>query len=153
MANAPQPGTANLLDVLQIRAMMQNQYTNFAGVESLWVPHTVRRGNTTGFAAPRWYQVNVSGGTVAPNLPQAATWDPDAANVIAPLHAQPGARPRGQPGARLQHVQQHRDFPSIKYAGRLAGDPVNTFSLTEQTLFAGTASQTGTAPAGATTAP
>jgi len=45
--------------------MMQNQYTNLGGVESLWVPHTVRRANTTGFAAPRWYQVNVTGGTVA----------------------------------------------------------------------------------------
>src|SRR5207253_5146391 len=53
--NAPQPGTATLLDVLQIRAMVQNQYTNFAGTESLWAPHTVRRGNTSGFAAPRWY--------------------------------------------------------------------------------------------------
>src|SRR4029079_17256855 len=80
VANASTPG--NSLDVLQIRAMVQNQYTNFAGVESLWVPHTVRRANTTGFAAPRWYQVNVSGGTVAATIPQAATWDPDAANVI-----------------------------------------------------------------------
>ena len=36
------------------------------------------------------------------------------------------------------------EFPSIKYAGRLAGDPVNTFSKTEQVMFTGTASQTGT---------
>src|SRR5205814_10690569 len=64
VANAPQPGTGTLLDVLQIRAMVQNQYTNFGGTESLWLPHTVRRANTTGFAAPRWYQVNVTGGTV-----------------------------------------------------------------------------------------
>src|SRR5207244_554313 len=35
-------------------------------------------------------------------------------------------------------------FPSMAYAGRLAADPVNTFSLTEQTFFTGTASQTGT---------
>jgi len=35
------------------------------------------------------------------------------------------------------------EFPSIKYAGRLAGDPINTFSQTEQTFFTGTASQTG----------
>ena len=33
-------------------------------------------------------------------------------------------------------------FPSIKYAGRLAADPINTFSQTEQILFTGTASQT-----------
>jgi hypothetical protein len=35
-------------------------------------------------------------------------------------------------------------FPSIRYAGRLATDPVNTFSQTEQTLFAGSGSQTNT---------
>ncbi len=33
--------------------------------------------------------------------------------------------------------------PQIKYAGRLAGDPVNTFSQTEQTLIDGTGSQAG----------
>src|SRR5204863_141820 len=82
VANAAQPGTATLLDVLQLRAMVQNQYTNFGGTESLWLPHTVRRANTTGFAAPRWYQVNVTGGTVAASIPQAATWDPNGANVI-----------------------------------------------------------------------
>ena len=33
--------------------------------------------------------------------------------------------------------------PQIKYAGRLAGDPINTFSQTEQTLIDGTGSQSG----------
>jgi len=145
VANAGQPGTATLLDVLQIRAMVQNQYTNFGGTESLWAPHTVRRGNTTGLAAPRWYQVNVTGGTVNLSLPQATTWDPDAANVIN----------RFMPSLALDRAGNMAlgystsftgatDFPSIKYAGRLSTDPVNTFSLTEQLFFAGTASQTGT---------
>src|SRR5690242_5153189 len=48
--NAPSLG-GNDLDVLQIRAMMQNQYSNISGAESLWTTHTVRRANTTGFAA------------------------------------------------------------------------------------------------------
>jgi hypothetical protein len=143
VANAAQPGTATLLDVLQIRAMVQNQYTNFSGTESLWIPHTVRRGNTTGFAAPRWYQADVTGGNVAPNLVQATTWDPDAANVIN----------RFMPSLALDRagnmlmgysVSSGTVFPSIRYAGRLAADPINTFSLTEQTFFNGTASQTGT---------
>src|SRR5258707_13737251 len=43
----------NALDVLQIRAMMQNQYTNIGGVEPVWISHTARRGNTARFAAPR----------------------------------------------------------------------------------------------------
>ena len=33
--------------------------------------------------------------------------------------------------------------PKIAYAGRLAGDPINTFSQGEQTLIAGTGTQTG----------
>ena len=145
VANAAQPGTATLLDVLQIRAMVQNQYTNFGGTESLWLPHTVRRGNTTGFAAPRWYQVDVTGGNVNANIPQAATWDPDGANVIN----------RFMPSLALDRAGNMAmgystsngtapNFPSIKYAGRLAADPINTFSQTEQTFFIGTASQTGT---------
>src|SRR5439155_10016961 len=39
--------------------------------------------------------------------------------------------------------------PSIMYAGRLATDPVNTFSQTEQTLFAGGGSQSGNCGASA----
>ncbi|HWM89561.1 MAG TPA: carboxypeptidase regulatory-like domain-containing protein [Thermoanaerobaculia bacterium] len=146
VANAPQPGTAQLLDVLQIRAMMQNQYTNFGGVESLWNTHTVRRQNTTGFAAPRWYQVDVTGGTVAANLPQAATWDPDAANVIHRFMPSLALDRAGNLALGYSTSNNAApNFPSIKYAGRLAADPVNTFSLTEQTMFAGTASQTTSA--------
>ena len=142
VANAPQPGTATLLDVLQIRAMVQNEYTNLAGTESLWVPHTVRRANTTGFAAPRWYQVDVTGGTVAANLPQATTWDPDAANVIH-RYMPSLALDRAGNMAMGYTTSSSTEFPSMRYAGRLSTDPVNTFSQTEQTLFAGTASQTG----------
>jgi hypothetical protein len=143
-ANVPQSGTAQLLDTLSNRAMVQNQYSNFAGTESLWVPHTVRRGNTTGFAAPRWYQVDVTGGAVAANIPQAATWDPDAANV---MHRwMPSlAVDRGGNMAMLYSTSSSTTFPSIKYAGRLSIDPINTFSQTEQTLLAGTASQTSSA--------
>ena len=139
--NAPSLG-GNSLDVLAIRAMMQSQYTNIGGQESLWTAHTVRRQNTSGFAAPRWYQVNVTGGTVAANLPQAATWDPDGANVFY----------RFTPSVAVDHagdmamgysVSNSTTKPAISYAGRLAGDPVNTFSQTEQLLIQGTGTQSG----------
>ena len=142
-ANAAQPGTAQLLDVLATRAMVQNQYTNFGGTESLWVPHTVRRGNTTGLAAPRWYQADVTGGTVAANLPQATTWDPDGANVNNRFMPSLALDRAGNLAMGYSMSNGTTVFPSIMYAGRLAGDPANTFSLTEQTFFTGTASQTG----------
>src|SRR5436190_3733665 len=67
-----QSQAGNNLDTLGIRAMMQNQYTKVGVTESLWASHTVRRF-LNGLAAPRCYQVDVTGGTVNANLPQAAT--------------------------------------------------------------------------------
>jgi hypothetical protein len=139
--NAPSLG-GNSLDVMQIRAMMQNQYSNVGGVESIWATHTVRRGDTTGFAAPRWYQVNVTGGTVASNLVQAATWDPDGANVMYRF-APSLAIDRAGNMALGYSTSSSTTKPAIKYAGRLAGDPVNTLGQTEQVLIQGTGTQTG----------
>src|SRR5258705_2664470 len=139
--NAPSLG-GNSLDVLQIRAMMQNQYSNIGGAESLWTTHTVRRGNTTGFAAPRWYQVDVSGGNVATNLPQAATWDPDGANFIHRFMPSLAVDRTGKQALGYS-TSSSTTKPAIKYAGRLATDPINTLSQTEQVLIQGTGTQTG----------
>jgi hypothetical protein len=141
VANAPSLGGSSL-DVLQIRAMMQNQYSNIGGAESLWTTHTVRRGNTTGFAAPRWYQVNVTGGTVAANILQAATWDPDAANVMHRFIPSLAVDRMGDLALGYS-TSSSTTKPAIKYAGRLASDPVNTFSQTEQLLIQGTGTQVG----------
>jgi Carboxypeptidase regulatory-like domain len=139
--NAPQQGTGQMIDTLSIRAMVQNTYTNIGGVESLWVPHTVRRANTSGFAAPRWYQVTVTGGTINGTIPQAATWDPDAANVMHRFMPSLAVDRAGNL-AMGYSTSSSTSFPSIKYAGRLSTDPPGTFGQTEQTMFAGTASQT-----------
>ena len=147
MPNALSQG-GNSLDVLQIRAMMQNQYTNLGGVESLWATHTVRRGDTTGFAAPRWYQVDVTGGTVAANIPQAATWDPDGANVISRFMPSLAVDRAGDMALGYS-TSSSTTKPALKYAGRLAADPVNTLSQTEQLLIQGTGTQTGNCGASA----
>jgi len=57
--------------------MMQNQYSNISGAESLWLTHTVRNSTTAGISAARWYQLDVTGGTVAANTTQAANHEPD----------------------------------------------------------------------------
>ena len=138
--NAPSQG-GNSLDVLQIRAMMQNQYTNIGGVESLWATHTVRRGDATGFAAPRFYQIPVTGGTVGAAI-QAATFDPDGANVM--YRFMPSlAVDRAGNMALGYSTSSSTTKPAIKYAGRLATDPINTFSQTEQVLIQGDGTQTG----------
>ena len=144
--DAATPG--NGLDVIQIRAMVQNQYTNIGGVESLWTTHTVRRA-TNGFAAPRWYQVPVTGGSVGANTTQTATWDPDGANLTYRYVPSLAVDRMGDMALGYTTSNSTTD-PGIKYAGRLAADPVNTFSQTEQTLFQGTGTQTGDCPLGST---
>ncbi len=138
--NAATPG--NSLDVLQIRAMVQNQYTNIGGAESLWTTHTVRRANTAGFAAPRWYQVNVTGGTVAANTVQSATWDPDGANVTYRYMPSLAVDRMGDMAIGYSTSNSTTD-PGMKYAGRLYTDTLSTLPQTEQTLYQGTGTQTG----------
>src|SRR5205085_446096 len=80
-ANAPTPGNFN--DTLYPRLMMQNQYTNIGGIESLWTTHAVGAGNPTSNltstqSAVRYYQVDVTGGTVAATTAQSFTYSPDA---------------------------------------------------------------------------
>src|SRR5205085_11090503 len=137
--NAPTPG--NSLDTLSIRAMAQAQYSNVGGAESLWVAHTVRRA-TNGAAAPRWYQLNVTGGAVAPNTVQGTTWDPDGANTFYRFMPSLAVDRNGDLAMGYSKSNATTN-PQIKYVGRLAGDPVNTFSQSEQTLIDGTGTQTG----------
>jgi hypothetical protein len=142
-ASVPDAATpGNSLDVIELRAMAQNQYTNLSGVESLWATHTVRRQDTSGFAAPRWYQVPVTGGTVGANDTQSVTWDPDGANVTY-RYVPSLAVDRAGNMAIGYTTSNSTTNPGIKYAGRLSTDPVNTFTQTEQTLIQGTGTQTG----------
>ena len=136
------PAGGSNLDTVEVRAMMQNTYTKIGGVESLWLPHTVRRANTSGSAAPRWYQVNVTEGVVAPSILQASTWDPDGNNTVH-RYMPSLAVDRSGNMAMGYTASSSSLHPSIRYAGRLAADPVNTFSRTEQILFSGTGSQSG----------
>ncbi len=146
--NAPTPG--NSLDVLQIRNMHATRYTNIGGVESLWATHTVRRANTSGSAASRWYQIPVTGGTVGANDTQGVTWDPDAANTFYRFVPSLAVDRMGNMALGYSKSNSTTN-PQIKYAGRLSTDPINTFSQTEQTLFDGTGTQTGTCGGGTCT--
>jgi hypothetical protein len=130
--------SGNALDTLGIRLMMQNQYTNIGGVESLWHTHTVR-GSSSSQSAVRWYQASVTGGTIAANVTQGATWNPDSKNRFVPSLAVD----RAGNMAIGYSVSDALMFPAIRYAGRLATDPANTLSQTETSLIEGTGAQVG----------
>ena len=130
-----QGGNAN--DTLATRLMMQNQYSNIGGVESIWDSHTVR-GGVAGTAAPRYYQITVTGGTVAATTTQAASHTPDTTfNRYMPSLA----LDRAGDMALGYSASSAALIPAIRYAGRLAGDPVNTLPQTETSLVEGTGAQ------------
>jgi uncharacterized repeat protein (TIGR01451 family) len=135
------PSPANSLDTLYPRLMMQNQYTNIGGVESVWDSHTVgAAGATSAQAAVRYYQVKVTGGSVEANASQAFTWSPDATvHRFMPSVAvdNAGDLAIGYSGSNAALN------PAIRYAARLATDPVNSITQTETSLIEGTGSQQG----------
>jgi hypothetical protein len=128
----------NTLDTLTYRAMMQNQYTNIGGVESLWNVHTVA-GSSSSQAAVRWYQVPVTGATIGSAL-QASTYNPDSRNRFMPSVAVD----RIGNMAIGYSVSNAAMYPAIRYSGRLAGDAANTITQTETSLIEGTGGQVHT---------
>ncbi len=130
-----QGGNAN--DTLATRLMMQNQYTNIGGIESIWNAHTVL-GGAAATSAPRYYQITVTGGTVAATTTQAVTHTPDTTvNRYMPSLA----LDRAGDMALGYSASSAALIPAIRYAGRLAGDPVNTLPQTETSLVEGTGAQ------------
>jgi hypothetical protein len=149
-ADASTPG--NLADVLSTRAMVQAQYANISGAESVWLAHTVERGvsanNGTcnavagGNATIRWYQTNVTGGNIAANVSQGQSFDPEGANTFFRFLPSLAVDRLGDMAIGYTKANAATN-PQMKYAGRLAADPVNTLPQTEQTLIDGTGSQSG----------
>jgi hypothetical protein len=135
------PSPKNALDTLYPRLMMQNQYSNLGGVESLWNSHTVgATGTSSTQAALRYYQVKVTGGTVETNATQAFTYSPDTTvHRFMPSVAVDRA---GDMAIGYTATSSTLN-PAVRYAARLAGDPVNSISQTEQSLIEGAGSQTG----------
>lgn len=138
-ATVPSQG-GNNNDTLLIRTMMPNLYTNLNGVESLWFSHTVQSPFGTTIAAPRYYQANITGGILATTTIQSFTHAPDDTNRYMPSVAVD----RAGNMAIGYSASSATLFPAVRYAGRLAGDPVNTLGQTEQSLVEGTGSQNRT---------
>jgi hypothetical protein len=135
------PSSGNNLDALEERMMMQNQYRNLGGTESLWVNHTVRT-SSTGPNGIQWAQINVTGGTVNTTPVQQQIYG----NVGADgLHRWMGSLAvDGQGNMALGYSTSKAGVnPDIRYNGRLASDPLNTLPQGEATLQVGGGSQVG----------
>lgn len=131
-SSIPQPGTSLLLDSLSFRLMMQLQYRYAGGVEALWATHSVASGGVTGV---RWYEVRDPNG--APVVFQQGTYQPDA------QHRWMGSLAVDQDGnmAVGYSVSSAALYPSIRYAGRLAGEIPGLLPQNEASLMVGAGSQ------------
>ncbi|MDR3609277.1 MAG: hypothetical protein P4L27_01780 [Ignavibacteriaceae bacterium] len=131
----PQSGTNVKVDAISDRLMHRVQYRNFGSYQAIVANHTVDVGSD--HAGIRWYELRNtgSGWTVY----QQGTYAPDATHRWMGSIAMDGD---GNIAAGYSNSSSTM-YPAIKYAGRYAGDALGTFSLAEQTIIAGTGSQTG----------
>jgi hypothetical protein len=131
----PQGGTTQRLDGIGDRLMFRLAYRNFGTHESVVGNYTVSSGGVSGI---RWFELrNVTSGPVTKF--QESTYQPDT------TWRWMGSAAMDQQGniALGYSASSASINPGIRYAGRLATDPVSTLPQPESTLFAGTGSQTG----------
>ncbi|HXI45835.1 MAG TPA: carboxypeptidase-like regulatory domain-containing protein [Candidatus Acidoferrales bacterium] len=131
-----QPSTTSGLDTLADRLMFRLAYRNFGDHESVVGNYTVASGGVTGI---RWFELrNVTSGPET--VYQESTYQPDSTYRWMGSAAMDGS---GNLAIGFS-ASSSSVFPSLRYAGRLAGDPLNTLAQGEATLFAGLGSQSGT---------
>ncbi len=130
----PQPGTTVLLSTLSWWLMQRLQYRNFGTYETLVVNHSVDVDGTDR-AGISWYELRKAGGVWS--LYQQGTYSPDT------THRWMGSIAMNREGniALGYSVSSSTVFPGIRYAGRLASDPIGTMPRGELTLIAGGGSQ------------
>ncbi len=131
----PQPGTSVGLDTLSDRLMYRADYRNFGDHQAIVLNHSVDV-NGADHAGIRWYELTNPGSGWSLN--QQGTYAPDSDNRWMGSAALDAS---GDIAIGFS-VSSSSTFPSIRVAGRLAGDPAGELSQGETTLMAGSGSQT-----------
>ncbi len=138
----PAVNTTAALDAIGDRLMHRLQYRNFGTHQSLITNHTVNVGTGTTQAlhqaGVRYYELRNTAGAYVVN--EQATFSPDTHNRWM------GSAAMDNEGnlAVGYSVSSLTVFPSVRYAGRLAGDPANGLFQGEATMIAGGFVQTHT---------
>jgi hypothetical protein len=135
----PQKGGPQGLDTLGDRLMFRLAYRNFGSYASLVLNHTVVANGPNGV---RWYEVRIPKGG-APAIYQQGTYAPSDAPTN-PLWRWMGSVAMDHSGdlALGFSASGPNDYPSVRYTGRAAGDPLGQLTQAEQVAFTGTGPQT-----------
>jgi hypothetical protein len=141
----PQPGTTLKLDSLGDRLMYRLSYRHLAdGHESLVVNHSVGVGGNIfnpGISSVRWYELrNAAGASLASATP--IVYQQSTLGTSDGIHRWMGSAAMDQAGdiAVGYSASNSSVYPSIRYTGRLATDPLSTMQA-ETIVKAGTGSQ------------
>ncbi len=129
----PQPGTGTTLDPLREVIMNRLQYLNFNDHESL-VGNFVTDVDGTDHGGLRWFELRRGGGAASPwTLHQEGTYAPDAD------HRWMAASAMDKSGniAIGYNVSSTSTFPSLRFTGRLADDPLGTMTQGETAIVVG----------------
>jgi hypothetical protein len=134
-----QPGTTQKLDAISDVLMYRAQYRRWVGYNSVVLNHAVIVNTTTKQAGIRWYELRQNTSTGIWSIYQEGTYAPD-------LHfrwmASIAMDDNGSIGMAYA-VSSPTVFPSLRYTGRNAGDPLGQMTYSETIAIAGTSSQTG----------
>ncbi|HZB94591.1 MAG TPA: hypothetical protein VE268_01405, partial [Herpetosiphonaceae bacterium] len=134
-----QPSTSTKLDGLGDRLMNRLAYRNMGTYQALVATHSVNAGGTKRSvqAGVRWYEIRNPAGTAT--IYQQGTYAPDGnARWLGSV----AMDKNGDIGLGYS-VSSSSVYPSIRYTGRLAGDPLNTMTQGETPMFAGSGYQSG----------
>ncbi len=156
----PQPGTIDTIDSLSNRPMMQLKLRNFGTHLALVVNQTIDQQNLvqaqTGYnpvdevAGLRWYELRSTNNGVDWAIQQQGDFAPQIAGLSADnqiLHRWMGSTAFDADGnIAIAYSVTNSDnanpiFPGIRYAARLATDPLGQLSQGEQIIFNGTTFQ------------
>jgi len=136
---APQKGGPQGLDILGDRLMFRMNYRNFGSYASVLLNHTVKADARSGI---RWYELRIPKGG-APSIYQQGTYAPTD-SVTNPIWRWMGSIAQDKNGdiAAGFSASGPNDYPSVRYTGRAAGDPLGQMTQAEQVAYTGTGPQT-----------
>jgi hypothetical protein len=136
----PQNGTTQKLDTLGDKIMTPLVYQNRSGVESLWASQTVILNYPSGPTAVRWYQFDVTGGTFPSTPAQQQDWT-NSGDGLWRWMSSIAVDQNGNMAIGYSTSSATQE-PSIRYAGRLASDPLNDLGQGEAVMTLGGGRQT-----------
>ena len=127
----PQPGGRNL-SAISDRLMYRLAYRNFGDHQSIVVNHTIDT-NGNDHAGIRWYELRDNNDGNSWNIFQQGTFAPDAD------HRWMGSVSINKRGdiALGYSVSSANTFPSIRFTGRYATDPLDTMPVAESNVVSG----------------